>query len=191
MQRRAEQVDETRHRIVEATVRLHGTLGPARTTIARIADEAGVTRLTIYRHFPDDGALFAACSAHWASQQTRPDPGRWREVLDAEERLRVGLTDLYRFYRDGATMLALVHRDLDAMPEAIRRGLDEANSSYRKVLLAPFKVQGRERRRVRGMIGHAIIFATWQSLCVEQRLSNPDAVSVMTSSVVTQNQRER
>src|SRR5215471_19726118 len=69
MRRRAEQVDQTRQRIVAATVQLHGTLGPAATTIAAIAEAAGVTRLTVYRHFPDDAALFGACSAHWISRQ--------------------------------------------------------------------------------------------------------------------------
>jgi len=68
IRRRAEQVDQTRQRIVETTAELHGSVGPAATTIAAIADRAGVTRLTVYRHFPDDAALFAACSAHWIAQ---------------------------------------------------------------------------------------------------------------------------
>src|SRR5262245_53973304 len=62
MQRRAEQVDQTRQRIIDATVQLHGTIGPAATTIAGIAEAAGVTRLTVYRHFPDEATLFEACS---------------------------------------------------------------------------------------------------------------------------------
>src|SRR5918999_188498 len=74
MSRRAEGVAETRQRIVEATVELHGTVGPAASTIAAIAERAGVTRLTVYRHFPDDEALWAACSGHWLSQQDPPDP---------------------------------------------------------------------------------------------------------------------
>ena len=73
MQQRAEQMDETRQRIIESTVRLHGTLGPAHTTIAGIAEDAGVTRLTVYRHFPDDEAIFEACSAHWLqAKYSRP-----------------------------------------------------------------------------------------------------------------------
>ena len=75
-------MDQTRQRIVEATVELHGSVGPAATTIAAIAEAAGVTRLTVYRHFPDDGALFAACSAHWISRQQLPDPGAWSQIDD-------------------------------------------------------------------------------------------------------------
>ena len=96
MRRRAEQVDQTRQRIVEATVELHGSVGPALTTIAAVAEAAGVTRLTVYRHFPDDAALFAACSAHWISRQQLPDPGAWSQIGDPAARLRAGLADLHR-----------------------------------------------------------------------------------------------
>ena len=43
MKRRAEQVDETRLRVTEAAVRLHTTVGPAHSSIAAVAEEAGVT----------------------------------------------------------------------------------------------------------------------------------------------------
>src|SRR5674476_670737 len=75
MKRRAEQVDETRQRITEAAVRLHTTVGPAHSSIAAVAEEAGVTRLTVYRHFADLDALFAACRAHWSARNPRPDAG--------------------------------------------------------------------------------------------------------------------
>ena len=98
--RRAEQVDQTRQRIVEASVALYGSIGLAATTIAAIADKAGVTRLTVYRNFPDDTALFNTRSAHRLSQQQLPDRGTWSRIGDPIERLRAGLTDLYR-YHDG------------------------------------------------------------------------------------------
>jgi len=72
MSKRAEQVAYTRLRIVEATVELHGTIGPAGTTVMGIAEQAGVTRATVYRHFPDEDALFRACSAHWRARQDPP-----------------------------------------------------------------------------------------------------------------------
>src|ERR1700750_1329950 len=99
MRRRAEQVDQTRQRIVDAAVALHGSVGPAATTIAAIAETAGVTRLTVYRHFPDDDALFGACSAHWISRQQLPDPGAWSRIGDPAARLRAGLAGPYPFHR--------------------------------------------------------------------------------------------
>ena len=116
MQRRAELVDATRQRIVEATVRLHTTVGPANASIAAIADEAGVTRLTVYRHFADAEELFTACMAHHAALYPRPDPATWATNPDLGDRARVALTGLYGWYVDhGADLVPLV-RDIALWP---------------------------------------------------------------------------
>src|SRR5512134_1449821 len=91
--RRAALEEETRRRITEAAVELHGTIGPARTTVSAVADRAGVQRATVYRHFPDEESLFAACSAHWAMLNPPPDPGSWDEP-DPDRRLAVALEQL-------------------------------------------------------------------------------------------------
>jgi len=183
MSRRAEQVDGTRQRIVEATVELHGSVGPAATTIAGIADLAGVTRLTVYRHFADDAALFDACSTHWISQQQLPDPGAWSQISDAAARLQEGLSDLYRFYRAGADMLTNIRRDLTTLPDAHQQRLREQDTYFIGVLAAPFEDTGDEDRRLRALIGHATSFWTWRSLCIHQGLSDAEAVNAMTGMV--------
>src|SRR4051794_20867398 len=111
--KRAEEEWRTRAGIVDAAEHLHGTLGPAHTTVSAVAAHAGVTRATVYRHFQDEESLFLACSRQWLSRQQLPQPERWRLVEDPVERLRTGLTDVYRFYRRGDRMLANVHRDVD------------------------------------------------------------------------------
>jgi AcrR family transcriptional regulator len=184
MRRRAEQVDQTRQRIVEATVALHGSVGPAATTIAAIAGLAHVTRLTVYRHFPDETALFDACSAHWLSQQQPPDPGAWAQISDPTARLRAGLADLYRFYRAGASMLARVYRDFAALPKAHQRRLQDRDGHYRDVLAAPFPGTAGQRRRIQAVIGHAASFWTWHSLCLGQGLADQEAVDVMTGAIL-------
>ena len=78
MQRRAELEQETRRRITESAVDLHGSLGPARTSMSAVAEHAGVRRSTLYRHFPDEQALFQACSAHWRAENPPPDLAAWR-----------------------------------------------------------------------------------------------------------------
>ena len=97
--RRAELEAETRRRITEAAVELHGTVGPARTSISAIAERAGVRRSTVYRHFPDEAALFDACSSHWAAANPVPDMAAWASIDDPDERLRTTLDELYAFYR--------------------------------------------------------------------------------------------
>ncbi|MFI6583001.1 TetR/AcrR family transcriptional regulator [Embleya sp. NPDC050493] len=184
MTRRAEQIGETRQRIVDAAVHLHGTVGPAATSIAAIAERAGVTRLTVYRHFPDDTALFAACSQDWLARRPLPRPDQWALIPAPTERLRTGLTDLYRFYRSGARMLALVHRDLDAIPAPIREARQAGERQQVEVLASAFADRGRRERRLRrALAAHAAAFPTWRSLCEGQGLTDVEAVAAMTALV--------
>ena len=185
MRRRAEQVDQTRQRIVEATVELHGSVGPAATTIAAIASRAGVTRLTVYRHFPDEAALIGACSAHWMSGQQPPDPGAWSRIDDPVGRLRAGLADLYRFYRAGAGMLANVYRDVTTLPAAHQKLLRERDNHHCDVLAAQFGGTAGQQRRLRAVVGHATSFWTWHSLCAGRGLSDQEAVEAMTGAVLS------
>lgn len=184
MRKRADHVDETHQRIVEAAAGLHGTIGPAATTIAGIAKEAGVTRLTVYRHFDDEEAIFSACSAHWLAQQVLPDPSGWARLADPVERLEAGLADLYRFYRAGVDMLTCIYRDIDDIPEQRRNQIRQRDSHFREVLLDPFVTTRARRRRLSAILGHAASFWTWRSLCIEHGLSDREARDAMTATAV-------
>src|ERR1044071_4661021 len=94
MQRRAELEEETRLRITESAVALHEEVGPAHTTISAIAERAGVRRSTVYRHFPDDESLFAACSSHWRAANPPPDPRAWSSIADPAARMRTALREV-------------------------------------------------------------------------------------------------
>lgn len=179
MGKRAGDVAETHQRIVEATVRLHERLGPAATTISAIAAEAGVTRLTVYRHFPDERALFAACGAHWASGHVLPDPDAWTRIPDALKRLHAALTDLYRFYRAAEPMLSNMRRDRSALPADMLEHSAAEETRQRDILLKPFATRGGRRTRLRAILGHAREFTTWRSLCLDHGLSDRDAVKAM------------
>jgi AcrR family transcriptional regulator len=184
MSKRAEDVEATRERIIAAAARLHGTIGPAATTVSALAEEAGVTRLTVYRHFPDDLSLFTACSAHWMSSQPVPNPDSWAANTDPAERIRAGLADVYRFYRSGEAMLTNVRRDRAAVPEPVRARAEAANERYRAVLLEPFDGTEDRMRLAHALLGHALAFETWRSLCVDQGLSDRAANEAMTGLVM-------
>lgn len=181
MRKRAEDVGRTRQRIIEAAVHLHGTAGPASTSIAAIAERAGVTRLTVYRHFPDEAALFEACSGHWLSRQRLPRPEGWGANEAPRERLTAGLADIYRFYRAGEQMLALVIRDQHVVPEPTREAREEMTRKYVEVLAGAWPEDDAPLRRA--VIGHAAAFSTWHSLCREQGLTDREAVEVMVTLV--------
>jgi AcrR family transcriptional regulator len=177
MQRRAESQDETRRRITHAAVELHGSVGPAQTSMSAVAERAGVRRSTLYRHFPDEAALFDACTAHWAATNPPPDLAAWAAVKDPDDRLVSGLQELYGWYARTESMLDNLFRDETTSATvaerfaALRAYFDEA----KKTLL-----KGRKRSaRVSAAIGHAIAFTTWKSLVREQGLAPADAVALM------------
>ena len=185
--RRAEQEEETRLRITEAAVDLHGSVGPARTTVSAIAERAGVQRATVYRHFPDEEALFAACSSHWAALNPPPDPAVWAEVADPDQRLRRALAELYSWYGDNRQMLANTSRDRPLVP-AMRRAAEAFGLFYdaaAEALIRGRPERGTRRRRVRAAIGHALAFETWRSLVEEQGLSIDQAVELIGGLVVS------
>ena len=162
---------------MDAAEALHAEVGPARATISAIAQRAEVTRATVYRHFPDDETLFLACSGQWLSRQLLPDPDSWDAHDDPLEVLRAGLTDIYRYFRDGEPMLTSVVRDAHVVPARVREARMAGERMWRERLTR--RLPGRRRTKVQAAVAHATSFGTWRSLCVEQGLSNPSAVELM------------
>jgi AcrR family transcriptional regulator len=181
MSRRADSERLTRLRITESAVELHGTLGPARTSISAIAEHAGVRRSTVYRHFPDETSLFTACTAHWWSTNPFPKVDKWTEIADPEERLRTALTDLYAHYRATERMLENILRDEPTMPILTKMlaGYRTYLESARSALTGGRPVTGPSRRNVRAAIGHALAFTTWRSLTGDQGLADAHVVMLM------------
>ena len=179
--RRDSRRERTRRRIVEATVELHETVGMTRTTISAIAEKAGVQRLTVYRHFPDERALFYACSGHWSAANPPPDPASWTQTSDPEARLRSALAEVYAYHRRTEPMMANVVRDLQVHP--LTREMAEPYFQHwermRYVLATGWGVGEERLAMLLGTIGHALDFQTWRSLVRQQGLSDQQAVEAM------------
>jgi AcrR family transcriptional regulator len=181
MTRRAELEEQTRKRITESTIALHEELGPAQTSISAIAERAGVRRSTVYRHFPNEDALFAACSSHWRAANPPPDPRGWSAIEDPAERTQRALSQIYAFYRSTEGMYSSLLRDEPLVP-IVQRLLGDFYAylhAGQDVLVAGRGLHGRVARSTRAAIGHALAFATWRSLTHEQRLTDDDAVALM------------
>jgi AcrR family transcriptional regulator len=176
--RRAEQEDATRRRITEATVALHGTVGPARTTVSAIAERAGVQRATVYRHFPDERALIAACSAHWSDENPLPDIAGWAAIEDPDARLRSALAELYAWYDRTEYMMEKVIRDA-AVVEPLQQELAVAAGWYGAAADVLAGGRSGDPATARAAIGHALAFDTWRSLVRRQGLPPADAVDLM------------
>jgi AcrR family transcriptional regulator len=179
--RRADLEEQTRLRITESAVALHEELGPARASVSAIAEHAGVRRSTVYRHFPDDEALFAACSSHFQAAHPPPDPGIWAVVADPGERTATALRELYGFYGRTEAMYTSLLRD-EALVPVVRRRLGDFYGYLRAIedsLMAGRGLRGHAARRTRAALGHALAFPTWRSLTREQGLGDGEAVARM------------
>jgi AcrR family transcriptional regulator len=179
--RRADLEAQTRLRITESAVALHQELGPARTSISAVAERAGVRRSTVYRHFPDDEALFAACSSHFGAANPPPDIGIWAGIEDPAERIEAALRELYAFYGRTEQMYTSLLRDEPLVP-IVQRRLGDFHRYIGAVedsLMAGRGLRGRAARRTRAALGHALSFPTWRSLTREQGVVDSDAVALM------------
>ncbi len=172
----------TRQRITEAAVELHGTIGPAATTMSAVADRAGITRATLYRHFPNEEALFAACSGEWLAAHPPPDATAWTSIADPRSRVHAALGGMYDYYRATEAMMANLLRDAASMPASIVRDLASYPDAIVAILDAGWERSSSARLR-RAAMRHAILFETWRSLA-QAGLSDAEAASLMTLLVV-------
>ena len=165
--KRAERMAETRQRIVEATVELHRAVGPAATQINEIARRAGVQRVTVYSHFPDEASLLMACSSHWRALHPTPDPAIWLATEDTAKRLRLALRELYAWYRETEPMTANVLRDAGLRPalrQIVDKGLGRYLDNVHRILTEATGVRGLRRKRVDAAVRASLNFHTWQAL---------------------------
>jgi AcrR family transcriptional regulator len=166
LKKRAEEMARTHARITEAAIALHGTVGPSRTTMSAVAERAGVERRTLYRHFPTEADLFAACSTHYFAANPWPDVGSWRGTHDPHQRLDRALDELYAYYERTEPMLSNVLRDaglVDTAREAVAP-LNEFLNEAAEVLAVGRGARGRGRQLLLGALRHALAFSTWRSL---------------------------
>jgi AcrR family transcriptional regulator len=163
---RAEQQDQTRERIVKATAALHESLGPANTSIKAIAEKAGVQRLTVYRHFPDETALFQACTSHYLGEHPPPNMADWASILDAGERSRTALLAFYRYYRSTEKMWGAAYRDYDKV-KAMQAPMDQFHvylDQVRDDLVASWNVKQADKKMLALTLRHCLRFSTWAAL---------------------------
>lgn len=178
---RAKTEAETRQRIVDATIHLHRTVGDAATTVSAIAERAGVGRVTVYRHFPDQRSLLTACTNHYFAINPPPDATRWAGIPDPEERLEMALGEMYAFYRRNEGMLARAEQDAGANP--ILAELLEPFGAYLAEIRGMLAAGRPDDPLVVAAIGHALAFGTWRTLTRDQGLGDAQAVSLMEALV--------
>ena len=163
--KRARQEEETRRRITEAVVELHRTVGPAKTTVTEVAERAGVSRMTVYNHFPSDADLIEACSTHWSARNPAPDAARWT-AADPPERLVGALRELYEWYRRTADMMGNVLRDAPIVPplgEIVEARWQPYMEQVLHTLARGWSVDVADEEELRAALRLATDFSTWRA----------------------------
>lgn len=181
LKKRADEMAETRRRITEAAIELHGTVGPARTTLSAVAERAGVQRHTVYRHFPSEEALLEACSAHYLTAHPLPDVEAWRAVGDPTERLARALDELYAYYERTEPMFSNVLRDAELV-DALRPTLvplEDFLLEATEVLAVGRSVRGRRRHVLVAALRHALDFQSWRSLTAADVIGRSEAIELV------------
>ena len=176
---RGDQVAGTRARIVEAIIKLHGEVGPRKTTVSAIADRAGVERLTVYRHFKGEAEMFAACSERYLELNPPPDSAVWATERDPMRRTERGLSELYAFFSRTAPMFEKVYLDVDEYP-SLKKIVDQFDAQLRHLAdeLASAWPRNKSARKRQTILRHAARFATWQSFEAEG-VDNQEKINFM------------
>jgi len=177
MKQRAERRDAVRRRIVDAALVLKQTRRSGEISMAEVADQAGVGRVTVYRHFGDIEALKQASSQRYFAQNPPPDPSRWAAIANPHARLRAGLAEAHAY-----------HRRTERMVGKLKDGEAEAGvrDPYRRlwragggVLAAPFGLTGEAARRLGAAIDLGLSFEAWRMLVRDQGLDDDQALDLM------------
>jgi AcrR family transcriptional regulator len=180
LRKRAAQQADTRRRIVEAAIDLHGSVGPASTTFSMVAERAGIQRHTLYAHFPDERSLSLACSGLHYERQPLPDAAGWRDIADPRQRIMIGLRAIYDWYDRNEMLVACVLRDAAVHP---------LTQEIVELRFVPFAVAWNEvlgealNAKQRAMLHLALSFHTWRTLARESGMTQGDAVGAMVRAI--------
>jgi AcrR family transcriptional regulator len=172
MTRRASAAAETRRRIVDATLELHGEQGIAATSWDDIAARAGVGVGTVYRHFPSLDELIPACGEITRERIALPDPSLFDGLDTPAERLEHLVREAFAIYERAAPQLRAIRSEPDVHPNVAEAG--EAVEAALTALVDAAVEPAADRAVVRALID----LGTWQALR-DQGLGQTEAVAAI------------
>jgi AcrR family transcriptional regulator len=183
MTRRARAAAQTRRRIIDATLQLHGEKGIAATSWDDIAARAGVGVGTVYRHFPSLDELVPACGEITRQVLELPDdaPSLFADCDSAPERIERLVREAFAIYERGAPQLRAIRNDPEVHPNVAEAG-EEAEAALAALIdaaVAPSGIKSADRAVVRAMID----LNTWDALR-DQELDQAQAVATIAEMLI-------
>jgi AcrR family transcriptional regulator len=139
----------------------------------------------VYRYFPDERTLFAACTATYFQRNPPPDPRNWLAIDDPFRRLETALRELYAYYGDieGMATRSEIGAAIKPVLGEVLAPFAAGIAAMRDVLLTGLASNVGPGTLIVGAMGHAVAFSTWRALRRDQGVSSDQAVELMTAMV--------
>lgn len=182
MERRAAAIEETRRRIVDATVELHNEKGVSGTSMQDIADRSGVALATVYRHFPTLDTLIPACGARNIELNPLPEDSVLDGLEGGEERVAALVTVLFAHYEHGHRAYEVGIAEAVTLP-VMARLMAQISARVRDLVAEATRSFGPDRRHL-SLAAGLCDFRVWRSL-TEAGLSTPDAAALVSTFITS------
>jgi len=179
--KRAQSVEETRRRIVDATFELHNEKGILSTSMQDVAERADVALRTVYYHYPSINDLVQGCAYKVIALLAPPTPAIFDGLTTVEARVRRLVRELFAMYERGAHQIETARCQQNEV--AALAGFVANEAAMREALvreaLRPFKVRPRAVREVTALTD----FYVWKAF-KQQELTTHQAAEVVSGAVV-------
>lgn len=179
--KRAQSIDETRQRIIDATFALHTEKGVVGTSMQDVAERADVALRTVYNHYPTVDDLVAGCTVKVVALLAPPTPAIFDGLVTLEERVLRLVRELFAMYERGAPLLAVGRREQDQVAGLAAFMVNER--AQRQALVAealrPFGVP----RRMRGEMAALTDYYVWKAFA-DHGLATRHAVEAVYGSLM-------
>ena len=168
---RAEQMEQTRVRILEATTDVVADPASEEVTIPLVAKRAQVSLRTVYRHFATREALFDAW-AEWVDERLRI---HLHSYPDSAEQLAPFAHELYRSYDESGSLVRamLASRAGRAVRERTRRRRRRAFNRAMRGLTAG--LEPKARARALAVVYLLVSAPAWQAMREQSGLDGVEA----------------
>lgn len=179
--KRAESVEETRRRIIDATFELHNEKGVLATSIQDVAERADVALRTVYNHYPTIDNLVAGCTEKVIALLSPPTPAIFNGLTTLEERVKRLVGELFAMYERGSAQIEVARceqGEVAGLAEYVASEAAMREALVRKAL-RPFKPRGRTVREATALAD----FYVWKAF-TQQNLTTRRAVEVVYRSLL-------
>jgi len=179
--KRAQTVEDTRRRIVEATFALHNEKGPINTSMQDVAERADVALRTVYHHFPTINDLIDGCGGKVIEVLAPPTPAIFAGLSTLEGRVRRLVGELFAVYERGAVPIEgarCQQNEFPALANFVRNEQAMRESLVREAL-RPFGLKPRVVREVAAVTD----FYVWRAFN-QRDVSTHRAAAIVSGALV-------